>query len=400
MTANNRKQPTRRDALRTMLTAPAVLMSPSIFEQAAASQPSRATTVPTPSVITQSVAAQSGDTLSPNLQWLYNEARVEGGQLVVFAGGDSANQNDGLKQAFEQQFPGLTLTIRTDLSKYHDARIDNQLARNRLEPDLTHLQTLQDFDRWKDEGVLLQFVPEGFEQVYDEFKDKDGYYVGIAAYAFSYLSNNTLIPPDQAPRTALDFLDPRYKGKLTIIWPNDDDAVLYMFYNIINKYGWGYMDWLMGQQPTFVRGTPAAVGAVYSGQAVATIAGFGSLVAAPGSPATFTLPSEDFFQSWAQTAAIFKNARHPWAAKLYVSWLLSKPYQERSLQWSVRKDVPPPPGFKPLREYTNTNPVGFHNWMKDRALVERFKSQIELYAGTPQGPNPAGAQGPLLLTNG
>ncbi len=173
-----------------------------------------------------------------------------------------------------------------------------------------------------------------------------------------------------------------------------------MFSNIIYKYGWVYMDWLMGQQPTFVRGAPVAVGAVFSGQAAATIAGFGSLVAAPGSPATFTLPSEDFFQSWAQTAAIFKNARHPWAAKLYVSWLLSKPYQERSLQWSVRKDVPPPPGFKPLREYTNTNPVGFHNWMKDRALVERFKSQIELYAGTPQGPNPAGAQGPLLLTNG
>ena len=60
-------------------------------------------------------------------------------------------------------------------------------------------------------------------------------------------------------------------------------------------------------------------------------------------------------------------------------------------------DVPPPPGFKPLLEYRNTNPVGFHNWMKDRALVEQFTSQIELYVGAPQDLNPAGVQGPLLL---
>jgi ABC-type Fe3+ transport system substrate-binding protein len=287
--------------------------------------------------------------------------------------------------------------MKTDLSKYHDARIDNQLARNRLEVDVAHLQTLQDFDRWKREGVLLRYKPEGFDQVYQQFKDKDGYYTGFMGIAFSYLSNNSLVPPEQAPRSALDFLDPKYKGKLTLTWPNDDDAVLYLFKNIIDKYGWGYMDGLLAQQPTFVRGLPSSVGAVMSGQAAATIAGIGGLVGNPASPATFTIPSSDFFQSWAQTAAIFKNAKHPAAAKLYLSWLLSKPFQQQVFQWSVRKDVPPPAGYKPILEYTNTNPVGFHNWMKDRAAIEQFKSQIELYVGRPQGPNPAGAEGPLLL---
>jgi ABC-type Fe3+ transport system substrate-binding protein len=332
-----------------------------------------------------------------SLEELHQEALAEGGQLVVYAGGDSPNQSDGLVQAFAQQFPGMDITIITDLSKYHDARIDNQLARNRLEPDVAHLQTLQDFDRWKAEGVLLGYKPAGWDQIYPEFKDADGYYTGFAGYAFSYQSNNSLIPPDQAPRTALDFLDPKYKGKLTLIWPNDDDAVLFMYKNIIDKYGWEYMDQLMTQDPTFVRGAPGAIGAVMSGEAAATIAGFGALINDPAGPATFTIPEEDFFQSWAQTAAIFKDAKHPAAAKLYLNWLLSKPFQEQSAQWSVRKDVPPPASFKPLVEYTNTDPVGFHEWMKDRAAVERFKSQIELYVGTPQGPNPAGAEGPLLL---
>ena len=397
MTTNNRKQLTRRAVLRGMLTTPAVLMIPGMSKLAASAQPTLAATTQAPLVFTQSAAAQQDSSLSPTMQWLYNQALAAGGQLVVFAGGDAPDQNDWLKQAFEQQFPGLTMTIRTDLSKYHDARIDNQLARNRLEPDVAHLQTLQDFDRWKREGVLLRYKPEGFDQVYRQFKDKDGYYTGVMVLAFSYLSNNSLVPPDQAPRTALDFLDPKYKGKLTITWPNDDDAVLYMFKNIVDKYGWGYMDGLMAQQPTFVRGLPSSIGAVMGGQAAATIAGMGGLVSDPASPATFTIPTDDFFQSWAQTAAIFKKAKHLAAAKLYLSWLLSKPFQQQVFQWSVRKDVPPPAGYKPILEYSNTNPVGFHNWMKDRAAVEQFKSQIELYVGRPQGPNPAGAEGPLLL---
>jgi hypothetical protein len=74
--------------------------------------------------------------------------------------------------------------------------------------------------------VLLRYKPEGFDQVYGQFKDKDGYYIGFMAIAFSYLSNNSLVPPDQAPRSALDFLDAKYKGKLTITWRATDKNLL------------------------------------------------------------------------------------------------------------------------------------------------------------------------------
>ena len=339
-------------------------------------------------------------TETKTLDQLYAAAVAEGGQLVVFAGGDSPDQSDGLAKAFTQQFPQVNITIKTDLSKYHDARIDNQLDRDRLEPDVTQLQTLQDFDRWKSEDKLLRYRPAGWDTVYPQFKDPDGAYTGIMVLAFSYLTNNSLVPAGQAPRTALDFLTPSYTDKLTITWPNDDDAVLHMFYKIIARYGWSYLDRLMAQRPTFVRGMPASLGAVSTGAAAGTIAGFGMLAANPASPTTFTLPADDFFQSWAQTAAILATAKHPAAAKLYLNWLLSKPFQQTSVpQWSVRSDVPPPPGYRPILAYGNTSHVEFHEFMKDRATVERFKSQIELYVGAPQGPNPAGAAGPLLLTH-
>lgn len=43
----------------------------------------------------------------------------------------------------------MKLNVIVDYSKFHDARIDNQLATNTLVPDVVQLQTLQDYPRWK-----------------------------------------------------------------------------------------------------------------------------------------------------------------------------------------------------------------------------------------------------------
>ncbi|MDP4507557.1 hypothetical protein [Nonomuraea turcica] len=42
----------------------------------------------------------------------------------------------------------------------------------------------------------------------------------------------------------------------------------------------------------------------------------------------------------------------------------------------MRKDVAPPTGLKPLADYTNTDPDAFSRFMSDRAVVERFRSQV------------------------
>jgi hypothetical protein len=87
-----------------------------------------------------------------SLDELYADALKEGGELVIYAGGDTADQQDGTKQAFLSQFPDIKLTLVVDYSKYHDVRIDNQLATDTLVPDVVQLQTLQDLVRWKDAG--------------------------------------------------------------------------------------------------------------------------------------------------------------------------------------------------------------------------------------------------------
>ncbi|MCX4767276.1 hypothetical protein OG562_41185 [Streptomyces sp. NBC_01275] len=71
-----------------------------------------------------------------------------------------------------------------------------------------------------------------------------------------------------------------------------------------------------------------------------------------------------------------------------------------SFTWPVRTDVAPPTGLKPLADYRTTDPLAFPKFMSGRAAVDRFKSQVELYVGAVQGPNPADPQNTLGRTPG
>ena len=101
----------------------------------------------------------------------------------------------------------------------------------------------------------------------------------------------------------------------------------------------------------------------------------------------FVLPKNDPFLTWAQTGAIFKDAKHPAAAKLHMSWMLSLPVASNSRQFPIRKDVQPLPGFKTIDQY-NTSPEDFHAFVSDRARVERLKSLMERLIGPVQGISP------------
>ena len=323
-----------------------------------------------------------------SLKQLYREAKAEGGTLTVYAGGDTASQQDGNKAAFEKAFPGITLNIVVDYSKFHDARIDSQLATGTLVPDVVQLQTLQDFPRWKKEGVLLPYKPAGFLRVHPRFKDPDGAWTGIFVDAFSTIYNAESVGSNP-PRTARDLLDPRWKGKIVSTFPNDDDAVLYLYKLLVDKYGWDWLRRFVAQDVAWVRGTQEPADRVEAGTAAIALGTDGMLTPADGVKTRFVVPERDPFMAWAQRAAILKDARHPAAAKLYLNWWLSKQTQSDFYMWSVRTDVSPHAGHRPIWDYPNAHVDGFEHFMSDRTLVERFRQQLTLYVGEVNGePSP------------
>ncbi|MFF4276613.1 ABC transporter substrate-binding protein [Streptomyces sp. NPDC001536] len=328
-------------------------------------------------------ARADGSEETRSLDELYQAALAEGGKLVLYAGGDTPTQQDFTKAAFLRRFPDIDLTLVVDYSKYHDVRVDNQLATGTLVPDVVQLQTLQDFTRWKEQGRLLRYKPAGFSQVYDKFKDPQGAWVAIGAIGFSFMYGTSAVGSD-APRTPLDLVDPKWKGKIASSYPHDDDAVLYLYSLYVQKYGWEWAAKFAAQDVRFARGSNSPGEAVRAGTHAIGVGGSGAPLST--GPVKWVVPDSAPFMAWGQRAAILKQAANPTAAKLYLNWQLSLPTQQGSFNgWSVRTDVTPPTGLKPVWEYPNAHVDGFPRFMADRAAIERWKQTFALYFGEVKG---------------
>ena len=165
----------------------------------------------------------AADSESRELEALYRAALRDGGKLVVYAGGDTAQQQDGTKAAFAKRFPGIDIQIIVDYSKIHDVRINHQIATGAAVPDVVQLQTLQNFPRWKKEGHLLAYKPASFGGMHPQFRDADGAWLAIGVLSFSLMFDVAALGAD-APRSPQELADPKWKGKIASSYPQDDDA--------------------------------------------------------------------------------------------------------------------------------------------------------------------------------
>ncbi|KAF2443435.1 ABC transporter [Karstenula rhodostoma CBS 690.94] len=315
------------------------------------------------------------------LDEIYQAALKEGGVVTLWHGGDEKTQQTGLKKAFEARFPGITLNVTVDLSKYHDSNLDDQIANKNVYVDSIILQTLHDYPRWKKEGALLNYKPSEFANVAPEFKDPEGAYYGYSIFGWSTSWN-----PAKYNSSLADFSDallPELKDKLILTYPNDDDAVLYAFDLVIKKLGVKWFDALIAQNPKWVRGS-ATPGNQLALANTSYIAAFGT--GGRSTNVNTSRPTDAPFVTWPQTAAILKDAPHPEGAKLLHNYILSDEFQFATPKWTVRTDAPA--NFPNIFEEKNTNVTSFLPFMLDRANVERLRFWFETRLGTAQGISP------------
>ncbi|RFU28884.1 hypothetical protein B7463_g7441, partial [Scytalidium lignicola] len=323
-----------------------------------------------------------------SLNQIYHAALKEGGVVTLWHGGDETNQQDSLKAGFEKAFPGMQLNLTVDLSKYHDIKIDQQLRGNNVYVDSIVLQTLNDFPQWAQEGALLNYAPLGFDKIYNAFKDSvSAYWYGLLIFNWSFIWNTDKLPHLANITSFEDLLQPQFKNKLVLTYPNDDDAVLFSFNLIMQVHGTKWFDALLKQNPKWVRGTetPATILASSNfSQAVTFTSSVGLNVS---SPLKIGFPTDAQFVSWSQIGGILKNAPHPNGAKLLHAYMLSTEHQSGG--WSVRSDIEPKGlPYPDIMHMPNTNPTSFFNFMQDRANIERLRFYFEDRLGPPQGVSP------------
>jgi ABC-type Fe3+ transport system substrate-binding protein len=321
-------------------------------------------------------AAASAETIDQ----IYEAAKAEK-SLVLWGAGPSAGYETAAR-AFEQQYPGITVTLMGGFSNVLNAKIEEQFTARKVETDLLVFQTVQDFVGWNKRGLLLHFKPEGFEAIGVGAKDRDGAWIAVNANPLFYGYNTELVAADDLPKSALDFLKPKFKGKLISAYPADDDATLYDFYTIVRKYGWSYMDRYMAQQPKFIQGHLGVARSLSSGESLASFdntIGSTNTAKREGGKIALAAPVGDRLPMFFTSEAILKDAPHPNAAKLYVSWFLSKEQQSRIGVYSSRSDVPPPAGLMPLSSYRLAN--DYLKFVINQKQLTALRQRFEKYTG-------------------
>ena len=311
---------------------------------------------------------------------LYTRAKAEAA-LTFYVGGPTAPWEETARQ-FSGRYPGIRISVSGGFSNVLDKKIDAQLRDHKLEVDAAIFQTLQDFVRWKEEARLLAYKPIGFEAIDPSFKDPEGAYYGIQVIAMPYMFNTQAVKGSHVPDSALDFLKPEFRGRLVTPYPADDDATLWLFHHVVQKYGWGYMDRYMANKPNFIQGHLDQQRSIAAGKnwvAIDSIFNITAPMKKTGAPVESHVPAVDATPIWPLTAAIFSNAPHPEAAKLFLSWLLEPAQQARTGTWSTRRDVAPPEGMRPIFSYKVVN--DYRSFLTDQNKVAALRKRFEHYTG-------------------
>jgi ABC-type Fe3+ transport system substrate-binding protein len=311
---------------------------------------------------------------------LYAKAKSEGA-FAFYVGGPTAPWEARAK-AFSEKYPGIRISVGGGFSNVLDQKIDQQIAANKLEVDAAILQTIADFVRWKREDRLMAFRPPGFDQMDAAFKDKDGTFWATMVNAVPYMYNTAKVTAADVPNSALDFLKPEFHGKIVTAYPADDDVTLWVFYHIVQKYGWGYMDKYMSATPNFIQGHLGEQRSIGTGQNLVTFDSILDITTGlkrEGMPVDSHISTADALPIWPLSGAIFKGAPHPNAAKLFLSWLLEPQQQSKLPTWSPRSDVPPPAGYEPILSYNVAN--DYREFLTNQAQVAELRKRFEGYSG-------------------
>ena len=289
---------------------------------------------------------------------LYEKAKLEK-TLVLYGAGPSGSHDRWIND-FQQRFPGVTVAFTGGLSNGLNQKIDQQVASRRMETDSGDLPDHPGF-RQVEEGGRAHAV-----QARGRRDDRSGLqgrgrrvHRGQRQHHRLCLQHRSWCPPPRCRSPRSIFSNRGFEGQLITTDPTEDDAGLSVFNLIVEKYGWDYMDKYMAQKPAFVTTRPRRRCRTPSPRARSSRP---SIPPRPrrgsrqqGKPIEPVFSQADPTPVFLVGAAIFKDAPHPNAAKLYLTWYLAKEQQSRNGTFSPRADVPPPAGLAPLSSYNIDN---------------------------------------------
>jgi len=248
-----------------------------------------------------------------------------------------------MAKEFEKKYPFIKVTeYRTDGRTLIKRALEEIRAGQYIADVIA--TTGEQMDLMKREGVFLEHhVPDAShypEEV--RVKGKNGFfYVGHYETYASLGFNTGLIPPAEAPKTMQDLLNPKWKGKMSIVSTTTGTRWIG---NTVESLGLEYLEKIAEQDVKVQNMSGAALaGLVVSGEVPLSPTIFDANITQAkqkGAPVDWR-PLEPVVTTVAYSGLTMK-APHPHAALLFLDWLHSKQGQQMILKgglWSPREDI-------------------------------------------------------------
>lgn len=220
-----------------------------------------------------------------------------------------------------------------------------------------------------EKGILRSFAtPENAQYVYEPytFPDRD-YAIGFYMYPLIFMYNTEYLEElgYDPPETWEDLLDPKWERMITMPHPATSGTAYTMLATVIKMYqqpheegadsekGWDYIKSIAPNMGQYTRSGSAPSILTARGEYPLAIQFYDRLfrLMQEGYPVAGSYPSPIYAEPGA--IAIVANSPNPEGAEVFVNFVLSKEAQELAREfgnYSVRLDVEPPLGARPLAE--------------------------------------------------
>ncbi|HXZ02789.1 MAG TPA: extracellular solute-binding protein [Stellaceae bacterium] len=319
---------------------------------------------------------------APVTPQLVAAAAAEG--RVVFYTSIELRLAEKLGHAFEAAYPGIAVQVERSGAERIFQRIAQEEASGVRAADVAESSDIGHALAWKRQGLLAPYVPQDVAAWPSEARDADGMFAADRA-TLSVLGYNTrLVKPEDAPKSYADLLDAKWQGKIVKAHPGYSGTIMTATFEQVRALGWEYFAKLARQHVMQVQSATEPPRKLALGERPVMADGSEYVMfdmIAAGNPLAVVYPGEGT-PLILGSAAVMKDAPHPSAARLFISFLFSRAGQQLMCDVggvrSFHPEVKEPEGRVPLRsiKLITSDPL------EQEKAIEEIKRKYAEYFGT------------------
>ena len=251
---------------------------------------------------------------------------------------------DKIQADFTVKFPAINLVIFRAGTSEVVAKMMTEKAAGSIMADLIWVAEPSTYEDFKDQNLLLKFVPDEARSLPGEMKDADGYYYAGRLMNMIIGYHTGISSP---PRGWKDLNNPAYKTKAGFPTPLRSGAAEAAVRSLVDQYGWKFFEDFKATGGKQVKNNSTVRDMLSTGElSVGVLLDYMVRGAKKkGSPIDYVWP-EDGAVFIPSPIGILKDSKKSEAAITFVNYLLSKEGQQTLVKkgdfYPVRSDVAAP----------------------------------------------------------